>query len=65
MKKHYLSCEEVLKSIQEAGYDEDDPPFDVMSTSLEFAMLASLAWVNWIKVKNISVIKGIAYLDMS
>ncbi|OEG70821.1 hypothetical protein ATZ36_17805 [Candidatus Endomicrobiellum trichonymphae] len=66
MKKHCVSYEEALKSAQEAGYAEADPSFDVngIDTANKLAILASLAWGSWVKVKNISVIKGIADLDI-
>jgi homoserine dehydrogenase len=66
MKKHCVSYEEALKRAQKAGYAEADPSFDVdgIDTANKLAILASLAWGSWVKVKNIPFIKGIADLDI-
>ncbi|MCA6079350.1 homoserine dehydrogenase [Candidatus Endomicrobiellum agilis] len=66
MKKHCVPYEEALKSAQKAGYAEANPSFDVdgIDTANKLAILASLAWGSWIKVKNIPLVKGIADLDI-
>lgn len=63
MTNRGVSYEEALKSAQEAGFAEADPTFDVegIDTANKLAILASLAWGSWIKVKDISV-KGISDL---
>jgi homoserine dehydrogenase len=65
MTKDGLSYSQALQSAQEAGFAESDPSFDVdgIDTANKLAILASLAWGSWIKVKNISI-KGIADLDI-
>jgi homoserine dehydrogenase len=65
MTKHGVSYKEALKSAQEAGFAETDPSFDVngIDTANKLAILSSLAWGGWIKVKDISV-KGILDLDI-
>ena len=65
MTKRGVSYEEALKSAQKAGFAEADPSFDVngVDTANKLAILASLAWGGWIKVKDIAV-KGIADLDI-
>ncbi|MCL2145193.1 MAG: homoserine dehydrogenase [Endomicrobia bacterium] len=65
MTKKGVAYEEALKGAQNAGFAEADPSFDVkgVDTANKLAILASLAWGGWIKVKDISV-KGIADLDI-
>lgn len=65
MTKHGVSYGEALKSAQKAGFAEADPTFDVkgIDTANKLAILASLAWGGWIKVKDIAV-KGISDLDI-
>jgi homoserine dehydrogenase len=65
MTKEGLAYEEALKSAQMAGFAESNPSFDVdgIDTANKLAILASLAWGSWIKVKNIAV-KGIADLNI-
>ncbi|MDR1696586.1 MAG: homoserine dehydrogenase [Endomicrobium sp.] len=64
MTKKGVSYEEALKSAQAAGFAEADPAFDVngIDTANKLAILASLAWGGWVKVKDIAV-KGIADLN--
>jgi len=66
MTNRGVSYDEALKSAQKAGFAEADPSFDVngVDTANKLAILASLAWGGWIKVKDIAV-KGIADLDIS
>ncbi|AKL98436.1 homoserine dehydrogenase [Endomicrobium proavitum] len=65
MTKRGVSYGEALKSAQQAGFAEANPSFDVdgIDTANKLAILASLAWGGWIKVKDIAV-KGIADLDI-
>jgi homoserine dehydrogenase len=65
MTKRGVAYEEALKSAQKAGFAEANPSFDVdgIDTANKLAILASLAWGGWIKVKDISV-KGIADLSI-
>lgn len=58
-----VDYEEALKGAQQAGFAEADPSFDVngIDTANKLAILASLAWGGWVKVKDIAV-KGIADL---
>ncbi|MDR2192613.1 MAG: homoserine dehydrogenase [Endomicrobium sp.] len=65
MTKNGASYEDALKSAQKAGFAESNPTFDVdgIDTANKLAILASLAWGGWIKVKNIAV-KGIAGLNI-
>ncbi|MCL2484572.1 MAG: homoserine dehydrogenase [Endomicrobia bacterium] len=65
MTKNKVSYDEALKSAQKAGFAEADPSFDVkgIDTANKLAILASLAWGGWIKVKDIAV-KGIADLNV-
>ncbi|MDR2067053.1 MAG: homoserine dehydrogenase [Endomicrobium sp.] len=65
MTKNGVSYETALKNAQVAGFAEADPSFDVngIDTANKLAILSSLAWGSWIKVKDISV-KGIADLNI-
>lgn len=65
MTKKGVSYDEAVKSAQKAGFAEADPSFDVkgIDTANKLAILSSLAWGGWIKVKDIAV-KGIAGLDI-
>jgi homoserine dehydrogenase len=65
MTKNGINYESALKSAQEAGFAEADPSFDIngIDTANKLAILSSLAWGGWIKVKDISV-KGISDLDI-
>ncbi|MDR0485730.1 MAG: homoserine dehydrogenase [Elusimicrobiota bacterium] len=65
MTKDALDYKSALKEAQSAGFAETDPSFDVngIDTANKLAILASLAWGSWIKVKDISV-SGIADLDI-
>jgi len=65
MTKSGIAYEEALASAQKAGFAESDPSFDVngIDTANKLAILASLAWGGWIKVKNIAV-KGISDLNI-
>ncbi|MCL2390028.1 MAG: homoserine dehydrogenase [Endomicrobia bacterium] len=65
MTKNGVSYDEALQSAQKAGFAEADPAFDVKGTDTanKLAILASLAWGGWIKVKDIAV-KGIADLNI-
>ncbi|MDR1087186.1 MAG: homoserine dehydrogenase [Endomicrobium sp.] len=65
MTKNGVNYESALKSAQNAGFAEADPSFDVngIDTANKLAILSSLAWGGWIKVKDISV-KGISDLDI-
>jgi homoserine dehydrogenase len=65
MTKNGITYEAALKSAQSAGFAEADPSFDVngIDTANKLAILSSLAWGGWIKVKDISV-KGISDLDI-
>lgn len=60
-----VDYDEALKGAQKAGFAEADPSFDVngVDTANKLAILASLAWGGWVKVKDIAV-KGIADLDI-
>ena len=60
-----VDYEEALKGAQQAGFAEADPSFDVngIDTANKLAILASLAWGGWVKVKDIAV-KGIADLSI-
>ena len=64
MTKKGVSYEEALKGAQQSGFAETDPSFDVkgIDTANKLAILASLAWGGWIKVKDIAV-KGITDID--
>jgi len=66
MTNNGVAYDEALKSAQKAGFAEADPSFDVngVDTANKLAILASLAWGGWIKVKDIAV-KGIADLDIT
>ncbi|MDR1940755.1 MAG: homoserine dehydrogenase, partial [Endomicrobium sp.] len=65
MTKRGVAYEEALKSAQKAGFAEANPSFDVdgIDTANKLAILASLAWGGWIKVKDIAV-KGISNLSI-
>ena len=65
MTKKGVDYEKALEGAQKAGFAEADPSFDVkgIDTANKLAILASLAWGGWIKVKDIAV-KGIADLDI-
>ncbi|MCL2335690.1 MAG: homoserine dehydrogenase [Endomicrobia bacterium] len=65
MTKNGVEYGEALKGAQKAGFAEADPSFDVngIDTANKLAILASLAWGGWVKVKDIAV-KGIADLDI-
>jgi homoserine dehydrogenase len=65
MTKESLSYQEALVQAQKAGFAEADPSFDVngVDTANKLAILASLAWGGWIKVKNIAT-KGISDLQI-
>jgi len=65
MTKNGVNYEAALKSAQNSGFAEADPSFDVngIDTANKLAILSSLAWGGWIKVKDISV-KGISDLDI-
>jgi homoserine dehydrogenase len=65
MTKKGVDYETALKGAQQAGFAESDPSFDVngIDTANKLAILASLAWGGWVKVKDIAV-KGIADLDI-
>lgn len=60
-----VDYKEALKGAQEAGFAEADPSFDVqgIDTANKLAILASLAWGGWVKVKDIAV-RGIADLSI-
>jgi homoserine dehydrogenase len=64
MTKHGVSYKKALEDAQEAGFAEADPSFDVngIDTANKLAILSSLAWGGWIKVKDI-LIEGIATLN--
>jgi homoserine dehydrogenase len=66
MTKNGVSYEIALKSAQRAGFAEANPSFDVngIDTANKLAILSSLAWGGWVKVKNISV-TGISDLDIT
>jgi homoserine dehydrogenase len=65
MTKNGVSYATALKNAQVAGFAESDPSFDVNGTDTanKLAILSSLAWGGWIKVKDISV-TGISDLDI-
>ncbi|MDR0617588.1 MAG: homoserine dehydrogenase [Endomicrobium sp.] len=65
MTKNGVAYETALKNAQVAGFAEADPSFDVngIDTANKLAILSSLAWGGWIKVKDISV-QGIADLSI-
>jgi homoserine dehydrogenase len=65
MTKNGVSYENALNSAQKSGFAESNPAFDVdgIDTANKLAILASLAWGGWIKVKDIAV-KGIADLNI-
>lgn len=65
MTKKGVDYDAALEGAQKAGFAEADPSFDVngVDTANKLAILASLAWGGWIKVKDIAV-KGIADLDI-
>jgi homoserine dehydrogenase len=65
MTKNGVNYETALKKAQNSGFAEADPSFDVngIDTANKLAILSSLAWGGWIKVKDISV-KGISGLDI-
>jgi homoserine dehydrogenase len=65
MTKEGIDYSQALESAQRAGFAEANPSFDIdgIDTANKLAILASLAWGGWIKVKNISI-KGIADLDI-
>lgn len=60
-----VDYKEALKGAQEAGFAEAEPSFDVqgIDTANKLAILASLAWGGWVKVKDIAV-RGIADLSI-
>jgi homoserine dehydrogenase len=64
MKKHFVPYRRSPKKHQKDGSADTNPFFDVNDvdddTANKLAILAFLAWGSWVKVKNISVIKGIA-----
>lgn len=65
MTKKGVDYRQALKGAQEAGFAEADPSFDVqgIDTANKLAILASLAWGGWVKVKDIAV-RGIADLSI-
>jgi homoserine dehydrogenase len=65
MTKNGVNYESALKNAQNAGFAEADSSFDIngIDTANKLAILSSLAWGGWIKVKDISV-KGISDLDI-
>lgn len=65
MTKNKVSYETALRSTQKSGFAESDPSFDVngIDTANKLAILSSLAWGSWVKVKDISV-TGISGLDV-
>lgn len=65
MTKKGVDYQQALKGAQEAGFAEADPSFDVqgIDTANKLAILASLAWGGWVKVKDIAV-RGIADLSI-
>jgi homoserine dehydrogenase len=65
MTKNSVNYEVALKNAQTAGFAEADSSFDVngIDTANKLAILSSLAWGGWIKVKDISA-KGIQNLDV-
>lgn len=65
MTKKGVDYDAALAAAQKAGFAEADPSFDVkgVDTANKLAILASLAWGGWVKVKDIAV-KGIADLDI-
>jgi homoserine dehydrogenase len=65
MTKDGISYTEALESAKRAGFAEANPAFDVdgIDTANKLAILASLAWGGWIKVKNIAT-EGISNLDI-
>jgi homoserine dehydrogenase len=65
MTKKGVDYNIALKSAQNAGFAEANPSFDVdgIDTANKLAILASLAWGSWIKVKDIST-RGITDLSI-
>ncbi|MDR3112287.1 MAG: homoserine dehydrogenase [Elusimicrobiota bacterium] len=65
MTQNGVSYQDALKSAQNAGFAEADPSFDVngIDTANKLAILSSLAWGGWVKVKDIST-KGISDLKI-
>ncbi|MCL2389725.1 MAG: homoserine dehydrogenase [Elusimicrobia bacterium] len=65
MTKNGVSYEQALEAAQKAGFAEADPSFDVkgIDTANKLAILSSLAWDSWIKVKDIKV-SGISNLNV-
>lgn len=65
MTKNGVNYKAALKSAQNSGFVEADPSFDVngIDTANKLAILSSLAWGGWIKLKNISI-NGISDLDI-
>jgi homoserine dehydrogenase len=65
MTKNGIAYKDALESARKAGFAEADPSFDVngIDTANKLAILASLAWGGWLKVKDISI-KGIADLNI-
>jgi homoserine dehydrogenase len=65
MTNRGVDYEAALKAAQIAGFAEADPSFDVkgIDTANKLAILSSLAWGAWIKVKDIKV-KGISDLSV-
>ncbi|MDR0956538.1 MAG: homoserine dehydrogenase [Endomicrobium sp.] len=65
MTKKGVTYESALKRAQEEGFAEAEPSFDTngIDTANKLAILSSLAWGGWIKVKDIST-NGIANLDI-
>ncbi|MDR0977816.1 MAG: homoserine dehydrogenase [Endomicrobium sp.] len=65
MTKNGVTYADALKNAQSSGFAEADPSFDVngIDTANKLAILSSLAWGGWIKVKDIDI-KGISDLDI-
>ncbi|MDR1662890.1 MAG: hypothetical protein LBR59_00550 [Endomicrobium sp.] len=65
MTKNGVNYETTLKSIQNSEFAKVDPSFDIngIDTANKLAILSSIAWGSWIRVKGIYV-KGISNLDI-
>ena len=65
MTNEDMTYEDALKDAQKAGFAEANPSADVkgLDTANKLAILSSIAWGSWIKVKDIRV-KGIDKLSV-
>lgn len=65
MTNENMTYEDALKDAQKAGFAEANPSADVkgLDTANKLAILSSIAWGSWIKVKDIRV-KGIDKLSV-